>query len=87
MTKYGYHPSVLSTSLSHEVVALQLDTRRYYTMNETAGCVWRALSSEATEDDIVRALTSEYDVDTASARTHVKATLDDLIRWRLIACR
>lgn len=37
-------------------------------LNGTAQTLWVALQQEATEDDLVRALRSEYDVDEETAR-------------------
>lgn len=50
-----------------------LDLNMMITLNETGAFLWKQLEQETTEDAVVTALLGEYDVDEASARTHVAA--------------
>ena len=50
-----------------------LDLNMMITLNETGAFLWKQLSEETTEDAVVAALLSEYDVDEEAARTHVAA--------------
>ena len=81
---YRQHPSTVSTELGDEVVALQLDTKRYYTLNASAACAWRALGKPADERGLAAALASDFDVGAAEAVPHVERLLRQLLQWRLI---
>lgn len=49
-------------------------------LNESAACVWNAVKErDFTLDDMVEALTAEYDIDTATARKDCEALLE---QWR-----
>jgi hypothetical protein len=83
MTRFRRHASAVSTELDNEVVALQLDTKKYYTLNESAMVIWRGLSEPATEDDLVDAITREFAIEPVAARPEVTALLQQLVDWRL----
>ncbi len=82
--RYRRHPSVVATELSGEVVALHLDTKRYYTLNPTASRVWLALEESADKTALVAALTSTFEVPEDEASAHVTTLLEELLQMRLI---
>ncbi len=84
MKRYRRHPSVVATELSGEVVALHLDTKRYYTLNPTASRVWLALEESADETALVAALTSSFDVPEDEASENVATLLGELLQMNLI---
>ena len=43
------------------------------TLNETGGFLWEKLSEGATEEDLVKAILDEYEIDEATAKTDVAA--------------
>lgn len=51
--------------------SLNLD--RMITLNDTAKTIWKALENGAEIDDIVRAITDEYEVDANKARKAAEA--------------
>ena len=48
------------------------------TLNGTGAFLWQQLEKEITEDELVSALLSEYDVDEKTARFHVAAFVKKL---------
>ena len=56
--------------------AMNLNTM--ITLNDTGKFLWQQLEQETDEDAIVAALLYEYDVDEATARTHVAAFVEKL---------
>jgi hypothetical protein len=50
-----------------------------YTLNETAGFIWRAADGTVSEDELVRRLMAEYDVDDATAQNDVRRALEGLV--------
>jgi len=61
-----------------EVIALSLPSSSYLSINQTGAVLWKLLADETTEDDLVAALVSAFDVDDASARRDVMAFLQEL---------
>lgn len=78
--KYAANPDVVSTSLDdNESVLLNLKTRRYYTINETGSVIWNELKAGRSTEEIVSALTREFDITEEAARTHVDSFLEELM--------
>ena len=53
-------------------------------LNGSGAFLWNLLTEEADEDSLVKALTSEYDIDEATARTDVKEFVDTMRKANLI---
>ena len=51
----------------------ELNLNKMITLNSTGAFLWKLLEQETDEDAMVAATLEEYDVDEASARTHVAA--------------
>ena len=58
-----------------EGVLVDLNSKRYYTLNETAMIIWRGLERKRTREEIIRDLTDAYDV----TPEHAAASLDKLV--------
>jgi hypothetical protein len=84
LTTYRRHPATVSTELGDEVVALQLDTKRYYTLNQTAACAWRRLAAQANAQEVASALEGEFTISRDAAAPHVTRLLHKLLACRLI---
>lgn len=59
-----------------EGVLVDLNTKKYFQLNETAVVVWRGLEDGLTFEDIVGRITSAYEVEDARAAESVRRTLD-----------
>ncbi|MGH7720401.1 MAG: PqqD family protein [Gemmatimonadaceae bacterium] len=84
MTLYRQHPAAISTELGDEAVTLQLDTKRYFTLNASAACAWRSLAEGANEDAIARALASEFDIAHDEARGYAATLVQQFLELRLV---
>jgi len=79
------HPAVVFTPLDdNEGILLHLDTKRYYTLNESGCRIWQMAAAGRTAGEIARALTQEYAIDEADALAHTDALLHDLASEQLI---
>lgn len=67
-----------------ESVLVDLNTKRYYQLNETATVIWRALTGGNSKADIVGSLTSVYDVTEEDAEKSVDQVLEHLKAHRLV---
>lgn len=82
---YRPNPNVVATTLEDaESVLLDLETRRYYTLNETGTRIWQLLSEGRPVSDIAVVLTSEFEVSENDARDHARALIDELVEDGLI---
>jgi hypothetical protein len=67
-----------------EGVLVDLETRQYYQLNETASAVWRGLTAGKGAPEIAEQLMSTYDVTPTHALASVDAILVELNARRLL---
>ena len=67
-----------------EGILVDLQTRRYYQLNETALLVWKSLENGAGIDEIVSKLTNDYDIGSAHALASVEGLVARLKAYRLV---
>jgi len=84
MTYYPSPNAVFTDMDDEESVLLNLQTRMYFSLNETGTLIWRLLQAGEDVDDIASALEQAYDVDRESALQHVTAFLDELAQDGLV---
>ena len=68
-----------------EGVLVDLNAKRYYTLNETACRVWRALEGRRSTEQIVSELTDVYDVTPEHAAASVERLIGDLTMRQLLS--
>lgn len=79
------HDQVVVTEFeSGESVLVDLNTRRYYQLNETATLIWRELSKGSSKSAIVESLTSAYHVTDDDALKSVDEVVQQLTANRLL---
>jgi hypothetical protein len=67
-----------------ESVLVDLDTKRYYKLNETATLIWRGLADGSTKAALVGRLTAVYDVTEEDAAESIEGVLRHLKAHRLV---
>ena len=67
-----------------EGVLVDLNTKRYYTLNETAALIWRALEQGLGSEEIVRQMTAAYDVTSERAAASLEQTISTLRARQLL---
>jgi hypothetical protein len=67
-----------------EAVLVDLNTKRYYTLNEKAMLVWRGLERGQTTAEIAREISDVYDVSVEHAAASVERLLTSLAAHRLL---
>jgi hypothetical protein len=67
-----------------EGVLVDLNTKRYYQLNETAMLVWRGLEAGKSVDELRDQMVLEYDVSVEQANASVHRLLSDLQSRRLL---
>jgi hypothetical protein len=82
--RYRAIAEALVATLSDGAVLLNLQTKRYFSLNETGTRIWEMVQQTSDEEAIVATMLSEYDVEEHMARTEVRRILDELIEAQLI---
>lgn len=68
-----------------EGVLVDLNSKRYYTLNETATLIWRGLEQGLAKDEIVRQMVAAYDVTPERAAASYDALVNSLRGHQLLA--
>lgn len=76
---------VLAAHLGDDAVLLDLKAKRYYRLNESAACAFKALEAGEGRAGAIARLLAEFDVDEAEATRAVDALLADLAARGLVA--
>ena len=79
------HEHVVFSELDEkEGVLVDLNSKSYYTLNETALFVWRLLEKKLPAGEIARELTESYEVTPEQARASVDKLLSELSQRNLL---
>lgn len=80
------HSHVVYTEFDgREAVLVDLNTKRYYTLNETAMLVWRGLEAGKTTTEIARDVCDRYDVTEEHATASIERLVTSLGAHRLLS--
>src|SRR6266850_744747 len=67
-------PFVISTELEDSIVVVNLNSKRYYILNSTAGFIWRGITEGNGESEIVDKMLQEHD----ATKDHIAASVGRL---------
>jgi hypothetical protein len=70
-----------------EGILVDLNTKRYFQLNETAMIVWRGLEQGKSINEIVLDVTSNYEVEPDHATTSVQRLLDSFKTYKLVSAK
>ena len=84
MSAVAQNPEVVVTELEEGAVLLNMESRLYYSLNNSALEIWRLLEAPAEPADVARRLAAQVDIDEAQAIETVSAFLKDLQGERLV---
>ena len=85
MKSYLRNKNAYFCSLGEETIILAAERSVYIGLNQVATSIWDFLTIQRTFDEIIVMVTTEYDVEEATARSDVEAVLEDLKRQDLIS--
>lgn len=79
------HPDVIETLLANgEIVLLHLETKTYFSLNETGARIWKLATADSTAGRISEELKAAYDVTEEDARKSVSALIGELTAAKLL---
>ena len=70
-----------------EGILVDLNTKRYYQLNETAMIVWRGLEQGKPLNEIVADFTSSYEVEPDRATVSIQRLLDSFQIYKLVSAK
>ena len=79
------HDHIVATEFEGgEGVLVDLNSKQYYQLNETAMLVWRCLENRQSLEDIVREMTKVYDVQPDQAASKIEKVVGDFQSRNLV---
>lgn len=85
VARYQRVAGALGSDLGAETVVLNFDDGVYYSVHGPVGALlWRLLENPVTEDELVSAVTAEFDVPAARARADLAAFLKQMTEAGLV---
>jgi len=70
-----------------EGILVDLNTKKYFQLNETAMVVWKGLEQGKTVGEIVDDMTAKYEVALEKATRSVERILDNFQTYKLLSAR
>jgi len=61
-----------------------MDLNGIIVLNETASFIWDLLEKDRTEEELIKALTEEYEIDPQSAKEDVNKFVSEITKLKLI---
>ena len=83
-TKYTRNSKTISGRLHEELVMMDLDQGKYFSLNPVATRIWDLLEKPITVAELCGKLTEEYEVEPEQCRKEVGEHLDEMINLKLI---
>jgi hypothetical protein len=83
-TRLALSDGAISTAIPGEIVILDPESGQYFGLDGVGARAWELLKETSTLEAMVRTISSEYDVDTATCERDLRALLSDLSARGLI---
>jgi ubiquitin-protein ligase len=84
MKKYIRNSQTLSGRLSDELVMMDINKGKYFSLNKVATRIWDLLEKPHDMEELCEKLKQEYEVDREQCRREVKEHLDEMIKIGLV---
>lgn len=81
---YRRADGLLAAGVGDELLMMSVELGKYFNLNPVGTRIWELLESPRTVDDLVEALTGEYDVSADTARSEVERFLSALEERKLL---
>lgn len=76
---------VISKQVGDEITLVHVESTYYYGLNPTGTFVWNLLEQhDAAFEELVAAVSAEYEVEPATIRSDIQSLLQELVREQLI---
>ena len=82
--KYERNAKTISGRLHDEMVMMDMEQGKYFSLNQTATAIWELLEKPLTLEELCDKLTGEYDIDQEQCIEDIKEYLEEMSRLGLI---
>lgn len=87
---YTHSPNIVTRKTGSEYVLVPVandiaDMNSVYTLNETGAFIWELIDGKRNIDEIIGAVTLEYDINYESAREDVQSFLKNMSKYLIIS--
>jgi hypothetical protein len=83
-TLYKKNPAIVCTEFDQGAILLDLNTKFYYNLNETALSIWKSLNELSSASEISAKLVAEYEVEEDRVLQSVGRMMAELCRNGLV---
>ena len=85
----SHSPSIVTRKTGNEYVLVPIanniaDMHSVFTLNETGAFIWEQINGERSVEEIIAALTSEYNIENESAEKDVFTFIEDMRKYLVI---
>lgn len=84
MIRYQRNSKTISGRLHDEMVMMDIDQGKYFSLNHSATAIWEHLEKPLTIDELCGVLTDEYAVDAIQCRKEVEEHLVEMVSKGLV---
>lgn len=84
MTKYVRNQSTVASKLDDELVMIDVDLGKYFSMNPVASSIWECIETPKSINEISETLLINYSVDEETCTKEVKTFLSELMSMKLV---
>jgi hypothetical protein len=82
--RYKKNPAVVCSELDEGAILLDLNTKYYYNLNETALKIWKFIDDLSAIPEIATGIAEEYEVDQCQAEESVGRIIAELYKEGLV---
>jgi len=84
MLRYQRNSKTISGRLSDELVMMNIEKGKYFSLNPVATRIWDLLETPLTTEELCSLLREEYEVDIEQCRADVTEVLKKMIKMEII---
>jgi hypothetical protein len=84
MDRFRRNNNTISGRLKDEIVIMDIDRGKYFTLNPVATRIWDLLENSLTQEEICNILINEYEVDFKQCIREVQEVMTELVDSGLI---
>ncbi len=83
-TRYKIKKETFSCALGEEMIILEPEASVYISLNSTASILYKKMVAPSSIEELIEAVTSEFDIDKTTAAEDIKGALIELEKRSLI---
>ncbi len=82
--RYERNKKTISGKLHDELVMMDMDQGKYFSLNQTATVIWELLERPLTIEELCEKLTEEFEIDVEQCEADTKQYLEEMMKLGLI---